>query len=83
MFRNLANILSNKKITMKAYAEFLDVSEKTVQNKMKGITEFTLEEVMKTCTVICPEYKIDYVFERIDVPLAGTGIGAGALAAGA
>lgn len=64
MYKNLAKILLEKKITMKAYAEFLGVSEKTAQNKMKGNTEFTLAEVMKTCSVICPEYKLDYVFEK-------------------
>ncbi len=67
MYMNLANILNDKKVTMKAYAEFLGVSEKTVQNKMKGITDFTLGEAMKTCAVICPEYKMDFVFERKEV----------------
>lgn len=62
MYKNLVKILNEKKITMKAYAEFLGVTEKTVQNKIKGKTEFTLSEATKTCTIICPEYKMDYVF---------------------
>lgn len=62
MFRNLKKILDEKGITVKAYAEFLGVSEKTAHNKIYGKTEFTLGEVIKTCTFICPEYKIDYVF---------------------
>lgn len=64
MYKNLVKILSEKKITMKAYAEFLEISEKTVQNKIYGRTEFTLREVTRTCSFICPEYKMDYVFER-------------------
>lgn len=80
MFENLAKILNDKKLTMKAYAEFLGVSEKTVQNKMKGITDFTLGEAMKTCAVICPEYKMDFVFERKEV-LEDAAAGAGGLAA--
>lgn len=80
MYKNLANILNDKNVTMKAYAEFLDVSEKTVQNKMKGITDFTLGEAMKTCAVICPEYKMDYVFEKREVEMEA-GREAGALAA--
>lgn len=80
MYKNLANILNDKKVTMKAYAEFLGVSEKTVQNKIKGITEFTLGEAMKTCAIICPEYKMDFVFERKEV-LAEATPGAGTLAA--
>lgn len=67
MYKNLMKILTDKKITMKAYAEFLGVSEKTVQNKAYGKTEFTLGEAVKTCTFICPEYKMDYVFEKADI----------------
>lgn len=46
MYKNLMKILTDKKITMKAYAEFLGVSEKTVQNKAYGKTEF-IEEAAK------------------------------------
>lgn len=67
MYKNLMKILTDKKITMKNYAEFLGVSEKTVQNKVYGKTEFTLGEAVKTCTFICPEYKMDYVFEKADI----------------
>lgn len=42
MYKNLVKILNEKKITMKAYAEFLGISEKTVQNKVYGRTEITL-----------------------------------------
>ncbi len=64
MYKNLAKILNEKKITMKAYAKFLGISEKTVQNKMYGRTEFTLGEATKTCSIICPEYRLDFVFEK-------------------
>lgn len=62
MYKNLIKILKDKKITMKAYADFLGVTEKTVQNKIQGKTEFTLSEATKTCVIICPEYKMDFVF---------------------
>ncbi len=80
MYKNLAEILNKKKITMKAYAEFLNVSEKTVQNKIYGRSEFTLSEAIKTCSFIAPEYKLDFVFEREDVTADATQ-SAGALAA--
>lgn len=67
MYKNLVKILTNKKITMKAYAEFLGIAEKTLQNKVYGRSEFTLGEAIKTCTFICPEYKLDYVFEKADI----------------
>lgn len=66
MYKNLARILQDKKITMKAYAEFLGVSEKTIQNKMNGKTDFTLTEALKTCNIICREYNMDFVFERTE-----------------
>ena len=66
MYKNLHKILGDKKITMKAYAEFLGVAEKTVQNKIYGRTEFTLNEALKTCDFICPEYKMDFVFEKTE-----------------
>lgn len=66
MYKNLVKILRDKKITLKAYGEFLGISEKTVQNKVNGRTEFTLGEATKTCSVICPEYKMDFVFEKAE-----------------
>lgn len=66
MYRNLLRMLSDRRITMRAYAEFLGVSEKTVQNKVYGRTDFTLGEAIKTCSVICPEYKLDYIFQKAD-----------------
>lgn len=51
---------------MKSYAEFLGVSEKTVQNKISGKTDFTLSEALKTCNFICQGYKLEFVFERTE-----------------
>lgn len=78
MYKNLLEILHKKKITMKAYAEFLGVSEKTAQNKVYGRTEFTLSEATKTCSFIAPEYKLDFIFERVEAAAAAP---AGMLAA--
>lgn len=64
MFANLKNVLYQKGITEKQYADFLGVEEKSVQNKLKGITDFTYAEFQKTCTVLLPEYKADYLFEE-------------------
>ncbi len=63
MYKNLIEILRKKGITNKAYAEFLGVTEKTVWSKLNGKSEFTLGEALKTCSVICPEYKMDFVFK--------------------
>lgn len=62
MYKNLRNALFQKNITIKQYAEFLGVGEKTVQNKINGITDFTYKEFRKTCTMIFPEYNTDFLF---------------------
>ena len=70
MFGNLRIALKQKGISVKQYAEFLGVGEKTVQNKLKGITEFNYTEFKKTCTLLFPEYNADYLFAETQ-PKAG------------
>lgn len=70
MYSNLHNALKIKGISIKKYAEFLNVTEKTVQNKISGLTEFTLSEVNKTLDYIFPEYTLNYLFKN-DEPLIG------------
>lgn len=62
MFINLKSTLQQKRISIKQYAEFLGVTEKTVQNKINGSTDFTYPEFKKTCTLLLPEYNPDYLF---------------------
>ncbi|WP_195984048.1 DNA-binding protein [Clostridium sp. D33t1_170424_F3] len=64
MFSNLKNALEHKKISMKAYAAVLGVTEKTVQNKLNGQTPFTLPEVWTTCFDLLPEYSWTYLFNQ-------------------
>lgn len=66
MYKHLEKILNDKSITTKALASLLDVTEKTALNKVRGITDFTLNEAMKIKDVVCPEYEFDYVFARVD-----------------
>ena len=66
MYTNLRNVLYKKNISIKQYAEFLGVGEKTVQNKLKGITDFTYPEFKGTCTLLFPEYNADYLFAESD-----------------
>lgn len=63
MYSNLHNALKTKGISIKKYAEFLGVTEKTVQNKIRGETEFTLSEVDKTLCFIFPEYNLSFLFK--------------------
>ena len=63
MYTNLKNLLKQKKISMKDYAEFINVSEKTARNKIDGVTEFSLKEYLRTCKLLLPEYYRDFLFE--------------------
>lgn len=62
MYSNLRNVLYQKGISVKQYAEFLGISEKTVQNKLQGVTAFSYPEFKKTCSLLLPEYNADYLF---------------------
>ena len=61
---NLRIALQIKKIPIKEFANFLEVSESTAQNKLNGKTEFTYSEVMKISKLLFPEYKIEYLFDE-------------------
>jgi len=64
MFPNLTKELKNKGITYKAVAGLIGCSEKSVQNKMNGITDFTLNEVLLITDNMFPEYELRYLFKR-------------------
>ena len=64
MFPNLTKEFKNKGITYKAVAGLIGCSEKSVQNKMSGITDFTLSEVLLITDNMFPEYELRYLFKR-------------------
>lgn len=73
MYINLRNKLNDKGISIRAYAEFLGVSEKTAQNKLNGVTEFTLLEAKRTKEIIFPEYDMFYIFADNSGKMGKTG----------
>lgn len=52
--------LEEKGMTMRGSAELLGISEKTLYNKIMGITEFTYGEVKKLRSLL-PEYNLDFL----------------------
>lgn len=66
MLKNLRNELNKKNITIVAFANFLQVSEKTIQNKLNGQTDFTYPEAIKISTYLFPEYTLSYLFQEDD-----------------
>lgn len=63
---NIKNVLTAKGISTKAFAGFLNVSEKTAYNKLMGLTDFTYPEAEKVMEVLLPEYNARYLFSRCD-----------------
>lgn len=66
MLDNLRKALNDRKMPIKHFAEFLDLSEGTIQNKLKGETEFTWSEVMKIHKFLFPQYDVYYLFATQD-----------------
>lgn len=61
---NVKKALESKNISMKAFAIFLGVSEKTVANKIAGVTDFTFPEARRIKRDLLPEFDYDYLFAR-------------------
>lgn len=66
MYKNLKNELHKKGIALKSFAEFLGISDKTIQNKMNGTTAFSYPEVEKTNRILFPEFNLEYLFKKED-----------------
>lgn len=61
MYKNLKDVLYQERISLKQYGDILGVTEKTVANKLKGITDYTYPEFLKTCALLS-KYRADYLF---------------------
>ena len=61
MFANLRNELRAKNISLVAFSKLIGCNDKTVQNKLNGITEFTLSEIRVTLEIF-PQFKMEYLF---------------------
>jgi len=66
MYENLKQGLQKKGMTNSDLAKLLDVSVKTVSNKLNGATPFILPEVNKIMVFIFPEYSMTYIFKEFN-----------------
>ena len=62
---NLRKILDVKGIPLKACAGFLEITEKTLYNKITGTSEFTYKE-SRSLKSLLPEYDIDYLLSEAE-----------------
>lgn len=63
MYANLNAELARNGIKIKDLAEALNISGKTMSNKLAGRTEFTLSEILVIIKMI-PGASLDYLFAR-------------------
>lgn len=60
--RNLENALNQKGIAKTVVMNLLNISRSTLDNKLAGRTEFTIDEAFKIKENLLPEYDIEYLF---------------------
>ncbi|MCI9641225.1 MAG: DNA-binding protein [Eubacterium sp.] len=61
MYKNLSDVLKAEGITQKEYGVLLGISEKSITNKISGVTEFTYSEFKKTMLLL-KKYNADFLF---------------------
>ena len=62
MFNNLIKEMAGKKrMSQRELSEFLEISEKSVNNKINGKTEFTHSEMVKINSLF-PHKTLEYLF---------------------
>lgn len=63
LLHNLRAAMAAKKITVALIARLIGTTEKTVTNKINGITDFSLPEALAIKNNVFPEYDLCYLFE--------------------
>ena len=65
MFRNLLEAMDKEGFTAKFVSEFLDISQKSWENKSRGRSEFTFSEYKKLLQLF-GKYNADWLFKEFD-----------------
>ncbi|UZT07880.1 MULTISPECIES: helix-turn-helix domain-containing protein [Clostridium] len=66
MFSVLKEEMKKKNITNSFLSKKLNISVKSLFNKMHGTTEFTLSEVLKIKQIVAPNKKLEDLFKTVD-----------------
>ncbi len=64
MYRNLMKLMDDKRITNKAMANLLRRSPNTIADKIRGRSDFDVQEALTISRTYFPEYDLSFVFER-------------------
>ncbi len=73
MLRNLLAEIGRDKIKQKDIADTININEKTLRNKLNGITAFTFPETQVIRDTFFSDLKLEYLFasDEPDVPREG------------
>ena len=66
MLRNLLAEIARKKIKHKDVAEAIGVTEKTLRNKLNGMSDFTVPEARAIKDTFFPDLDLEYLFANSD-----------------
>lgn len=66
MLEHLREAMKTKNITTLAIANMIGCTEKTANNKINGVTDFTLPEALLIRNNLFPEYDICYLFKPVE-----------------
>lgn len=64
MLHNLEAEMARRNIKKKEIAEALGISERTLRNKLSGISDFTLPEATKIKDKFFPSLDLQYLFAK-------------------
>lgn len=62
MLNNLRAAMAAKKISVVAMAKLIGTTEKTVNNKINSVSEFTISEALLIKENLFAEYELSYLF---------------------
>ena len=66
MYRVLRGEMFKKELSISKLAKMINVSEKTLRNKINGETDFTWNEVCKIHKIVNPKMSKDELFRKDD-----------------
>ncbi len=64
MYQNLKNEIIKSNIKISKLSIRIGVTEKTLRNKLNGITEFTWPEVLRIRDMIAPQASLEELFTK-------------------
>lgn len=65
IYGNLRNEMTKNKITQIAIAKFLGISANSLNMKIMGKTEFTMEEAQRIQKKFFPNLTLDFLFNKV------------------